>query len=181
MYPILRDKAWLAKQLERFNDREIAGMLNCSEQTVSIWRRRHGLKPRRKCGSSIPQLNDRHWLARQLEKHSQKEIAEMLGCSEGTVSYWCQKYELDGWRVMNNEKLKETFEWIVRYCEFLCGRAPSLREIRDGCNYSSISMVVTALKLLEERGLITLDRQSRARSFLVRGGKWVYEGEGWDG
>jgi DNA-binding MarR family transcriptional regulator len=181
MYPILQNKKWLAEQLERFNDRQIAGMLNCCTQTVATWRRRHGLKPYRQGGSSIPQLNNRNWLERQLKSHTQKEIAEMLGCDQSTVSYWTSKYGLESRRVIDDEKLKETFAFIVEYREVLDGQIPSLREIRDACGYSSTSMTSTALKMLHERGLIALAEKSQARSFHVPGGRWVYEGEGWNG
>lgn len=71
---------------ERRSLSAIAAMAGCSYATVRRALLRHGIEIRRSGPAPIESLRDKRWLqARVSEGRSAKEIADLLGCAEGTV------------------------------------------------------------------------------------------------
>lgn len=93
--PLLADNDWLR---ERLNNQatltEIAEQAGCSEATVRIWVKRHGLsdvvaknwrtRPRGE-RYRYPELHDPDWLANRANTHTTREIAAELGCNTAVV------------------------------------------------------------------------------------------------
>lgn len=66
------------------------------------------------------------------------------------------------------------FNFIVAYKSAHDGNSPTSREIMDGANISSTSVVHYHLRKLEVQGKIWIDG-NKARRIEVIGGKWTYE------
>ena len=68
-----------------------------------------------------------------------------------------------------HEKCYEIFDFIVHYKKREDGNSPTIRDIRDGLNISSTSVVTYHLGVLEKRGLLRRD----GHNISVVGGWWI--------
>lgn len=68
---------------------------------------------------------------------------------------------------------RRLFDYIVAYKESHDGNSPSSREMADGANICSTSVVHFHLRTLESQGKITRPRGS-SRGIVVVGGSWRY-------
>jgi len=68
---------------------------------------------------------------------------------------------------------KKIFEFIVNYKCAHDGQSPTVREIADGLNIPSTSVVHFHLRKLEELGTIEITA-GQSRGIRVPGGRWVY-------
>ena len=73
------------------------------------------------------------------------------------------------------EKLDALFEFVCEYKAAHDGKSPSLREIEASGDapYNSTSHISSALRKLEERGLIRLGPKGATRSIEVVGARWL--------
>lgn len=62
-------------------------------------------------------------------------------------------------RPINEDRLRSTLEYITKF-QISEGRAPTYREIKEDCGYSSLSCVSADINRLKERGLLDEDRTS---------------------
>lgn len=62
-------------------------------------------------------------------------------------------------RPINEDRLRSTLEYITKF-QISEGRAPTYREIKEDCGYSSLSCVSADINRLKERGLLDDDKSS---------------------
>ena len=72
------------------------------------------------------------------------------------------------------ENEQRVYKYIVDYTR-LNGFPPTIREITDGCYYTSTQTIHTKLQKLEEKGYIELPLQSSPRAIKVVGMRHVME------
>jgi len=98
----LRDKAQLREMYvgKELGLTEIADSLGCAESTVLTWLRRHGIETRARQAPAANELTDDK-LMREMYLESGlaiNEIAEEIGCSERSVSYWLSQHDIESRR-----------------------------------------------------------------------------------
>lgn len=97
-YEELNDEEWLREMYveKGLGSTTIAEHIGCSSTTVRKWLRRHGIDIRNN-GRSTKKLHDKEWLRKKLyvEELDVREIADMLDCSESTVTEWKQRHGFD--------------------------------------------------------------------------------------
>lgn len=73
-----------------------------------------------------------------------------------------------------DDRLKQAFDFIVKFKREHDGVAPTVQEICNEVGWASKNSGAKALTEMEERGWIRLN--AGARMIEVIGGQWVYEG-----
>lgn len=77
----------------------ISKEIGCCHQAVRFALARFGIRPipnaRPRPPIKYPELHDREWLAAKLETMSQKQIAELLGCTDAMVFNYRTKFGLE--------------------------------------------------------------------------------------
>ncbi|TRZ49271.1 hypothetical protein D4S03_08545 [bacterium] len=88
-------------------------------------------------------------------------------------------YERAG-RPTSPPTVEGVFDFVVGYKKTHDGNSPSFREIQEGCEISSLSVVLYYLNKLEGRGLIRRQEpkigERYCRKIEIIGGKWVFHG-----
>lgn len=92
----LNDVAWLTEHYveQELNAIEIAKIVGCERNSVIRALKRNGIEIRsygnRK--TRFPQLEDREWLAAEMETKSLRQIGKELGTTAAAVQYFAKKY-----------------------------------------------------------------------------------------
>ena len=94
-YDILKDGSWLREQYKKRGRTtvDIADGLGCTSATVSSWLNKHRIDARGPDSQSEDKLKEEGWLREQYIDNGRRmvDIANSLGCSVSSVSYWLRK------------------------------------------------------------------------------------------
>lgn len=140
-----RDEDWLREQYveKRRSIRDIASGCVCSATTVRRWLEKHGIETRSEGKPAADtRLSDAEWLYEQyIEKDcSQKEIADMCGCGQKTVSRWLKRHDIQtgsSGRPAADERLTDA-EWLREQYVEQKRDIPHIAEL-CGCSVGAVS------------------------------------------
>lgn len=92
----LRDKVWLAQELENKTVAQIARQIDIETATVYRYISKHELQlpMKRKPNENANKLNDKEWLANEIKTKSGRQIAQELGINNTTVNQRILHYGL---------------------------------------------------------------------------------------
>lgn len=172
-----KDEQWLREQYceEKKSIREIAGLCDCSYQTVSRWLDNHGIETRYTSSAQISRLKDHQWLRKQYceKQKSSYKIAELCNCSRKTVCRWLDNHGIEtrGMSSAPDSRLKDE-QWLR---EQYCGEEKSTIEIAKLCDCCR----ATVFNWLKRHGIEmrSIDGQNNPN---WNGGRFPY-GPGWNG
>jgi hypothetical protein len=119
---------------------------------------------------------DEEFVVEHMGRLSDAQIGMLLGRTNHSIQF--KRLQLAALRHKGRPKANENdvFAFIVDY-KRKWRNSPSFKEIRDGCNLSSTSVVTSCLDRLADQGKIELGGFGQYRSILVVGARWIMEGE----
>ena len=96
-WELLENIEWLKEQLKKnISISKISKAIGCSHDATSSALEAHGIReiPRGPQKLLYPCLNDKSWLSEKTATLPTRQIAKLLGCSQGLVSRYQKKFEL---------------------------------------------------------------------------------------